>query len=154
MPEFSPLGFADYLSKLPHVVELSRRQSLEKAAVVVKTEAKRSIGEYQAEAGPFAAWEPLAESTLEQKSKKGRAPPDNPLLVTGDLRESIEHNVVSDEAHVGSNSDVAVWQELGTNRIPARSFLGGAAVRKTDEVKNLIGEAFEKALAGRLSGLF
>ncbi|WP_214680105.1 hypothetical protein, partial [Escherichia coli] len=50
-------------------------------------------------------------------------------------------------AHVGSNDDKAVWQELGTSRgIPPRSFLGGAAVRKSAEVRDIIGREMHAAL--------
>jgi hypothetical protein len=37
------------------------------------------------------------------------------------LRDSIEHTVKSDcEAEIGSNLDIAVYQELGTGTIPLR----------------------------------
>lgn len=154
MAEYSLLGFAQYLEKIPHVVKLEEHRGLEEAAVLIENEAKRSIGEYQDAAGPFAAWQPLAESTLEQKARAGYAPPDNPLLRTGDLRDSIEHQVHEEEACVGSNSDIAMWQELGTNRIPPRSFLGAAAVRKEAEAVKILHKRLVDAMTGRLAGLF
>lgn len=68
---------------------------------------------------------------------------------TGDLRDSIEHTVLGDEAHVGSNSEIAEYQELGTAHIPPRSFLGSALVQTTDEVVKIIGEGVVGALTGR-----
>ena len=51
------------------------------------------------------------------------------------MRDSIEHKVISDkEAEIGSNSDIAVIQELGTSTIPARSFLAGAAAHEAENV--------------------
>jgi phage gpG-like protein len=88
----------------------------------------------------------------EAKAELGFAPPDNPLLRTGELAESIEVTADRDEAEIGSNEDIAVYQEMGTPDarfpIPARSFLGGAAVRKGDEVADLIGTHVVRALAG------
>jgi hypothetical protein len=153
MMEFDLLGFAAHLSKLPAVMLAEQHHAMEKAANLVEKEAKDEIGEYQQAAGPFAAWDPLAPSTLADKGAKGYAPPDNPLLRAGDLRDSIEHTVSallaqSSEADVGSNSDVAVWQELGTTKMPARSFLGGALVRKEAEVVTLLGQSVYRVLIG------
>ena len=73
---------------------------------------------------------------------------DDPLLRTGEFRDSIEHTVQDSVAQVGSNNDVAVYQELGTNRIPPRSFLGGAMAEKLGDVKQIIGESAVAALVG------
>lgn len=153
MREFTLAGFGDFLMRLPIAVTIEQHRALEEAAVVVETEAKAEIGTYQGDAGPFPAWQPLAPSTVEEKTKLGYAPPDNPLLREGDMRDSIEHTVVSPhEAQVGSNSDIAVYQELGTVTIPARSFLGGAAHRKGPEVAEIIGGRVVKALTGGAMG--
>jgi phage gpG-like protein len=114
---------------------------------VVEKEAKAEIGHYQGAAGPFSAWPELADATKEDRLKSGFSEND-PLLRTGELRDSIEHTAGVDEAVVGSNSDIAVYQELGTQHIPPRSFLGGAAVRKGEEVANILGRHVVKALAG------
>jgi phage gpG-like protein len=101
-------------------------EALEKAAVIVETEAKRVIGSYE------YGWPPLAASTVERKGA------DTPLLETGELRDSIEHNVDGLVANIGSNNMKAVWHELGTSRVPPRSFLVQAAVHKEKEVVHLI----------------
>jgi phage gpG-like protein len=111
--------------ELPHV----EHHAMEQAAVVVETEAKRVIGTYD------YGWPPLAESTIERKANG-----DTPLLETGEMRDSIEHVATDKEAHIGSNNDKAVWQELGTSRgIPPRPFLAGALHHKADEVVEIIG---------------
>jgi HK97 gp10 family phage protein len=136
------------MAEVTVAVELETRKALERAAVVVEREAKATIGTYQPEAGPFAQWAQLADSTLAEKEKLGYAPPDNPLLREGDLRDSIGHVVSGHEAAVGSNSDVAVYQELGTRHMPPRSFLGGAAVRKEGEIVEILGEGAVAGLVG------
>ena len=73
---------------------------------------------------------------MERKEELGYAPPDNPLLRTGDLRSSIEHRVTavtplgSAAAIVGSTSEVARYQELGTQNIPPRAFIGRAVAER------------------------
>ena len=53
------------------------------------------------------------------------------------------------EAQVGSNSDIAVYQELGTARIPPRSFLGGAMSDELTKIKKIIGETMFGVLIGK-----
>jgi HK97 gp10 family phage protein len=138
MREFSLLGFVGFLATLPLEVEHANHSALEKAARVVEAEAKRVIGTYD------YGWAPLAASTLKKKAA------DTPLLETGEMRDSIEHTSDHHEAHVGSNNDKAVWQELGTRKIPPRSFLAGALVHKTDEVVHVIGREVVGALIGEV----
>jgi hypothetical protein len=132
--------------------------ALERAARVVEREAKREIGhDEMPAAGPFAAWQPLAERTVREKEDLGyvnRISENDSLLRTGETRDSITHAVevtgpVSGLALIGSNSDVAVWQERGTARIPPRSFLGGALVRKASQVVKILGSGIHRALLGK-----
>lgn len=133
MPEYSLLGFAAKLTAITVALETGRHHALEEAAKLVETEAKRVIGTYD------YGWPELADATKEDRNRKGYA--DNePLLRDGALRDSIEHKVVSrEEAQIGSDSDVAVAQELGTATIPPRSFLAGAAAHKEKEVVEILG---------------
>ena len=148
MKEFSGLGaFALHLGEIALKQHEMERHALEKAAKVVETRAKAKIGEYQDQAGPFVGWAELAESTKADRSRQG-FPEDEPLLRTGELRDSIEHVVIDNEAHVGSNSDIAVYQELGTKTIPPRSFLGGAAADEIEKIIAIVGESATAALAG------
>lgn len=121
--------------------------ALEKAAIVIETETKRRFGEYQDVAGPFGAWAELADFTKEDRVRKGY-PEDEPLLRTGGLRDSYGHRVGDGVAYIGSDSPIAVAQELGTDRMPPRSTIGGAAVAKADLVAALIGEEVAISLAG------
>src|SRR3954447_9438245 len=122
-------------------------RALEKAAKVVEKRAKEKIGEYQDQAGPFIAWPELADSTKEDRLKQGFTEND-PGLRTGGMRDSIEHTVINNEAHVGSNDDKLVWFELGTEKQPPRSVLGGAVVDEMDRIIEIVGEEAVLSLVG------
>lgn len=142
--DFNLDSMAAHLLKLSLAMPTAEAAALHKAAEIVETEAKAEIGSYQGSAGPFAAWAPLKESTISRKANG-----DTPLLETGEMRDSIGSVVINHEAHIGSNNDKAVWQELGTSRgIPPRSFLGGAAVRKSGDVRDAIGHTMHGSLLG------
>jgi hypothetical protein len=96
--------------------------------------------------GSYAfGWTPLKPETIARK-----ATGDSPLLETGEMRDSIGIEIEEDgkKAHVGSNDDKAVWQELGTSRIPPRSFLAGAAMRVSAEVPAIVMRHMAEAFAG------
>lgn len=145
-------GLAAKFAKIEIELHEETHHALEKAAVIVETEAKASIGEYQDAAGPFVAWAPLADSTVTEKERLGFGPPDNPELRTGQMRDGIEHTVqvhgLGGTAYVGSDSEVLEYQELGTSKMPPRSILGGALVRKEKEVVEVIGRSVYGALIG------
>ena len=122
-------------------------RALEKAAVVVEKRAKEKIGEYQDQAGPFIAWPELADFTKEDRLRKGFTEND-PGLRTGEMRDSIEHTVIDNEAHVGSDDDKLVWFELGTVNQPPRSVLGGAVVDEMDKIIEIVGESAVASLVG------
>jgi phage gpG-like protein len=137
MKTFTLVGFAGFLGTLQLEMEHANHSALEKAAKIVEAEAKRVIGTYD------YGWTPLAPSTLAKKIA------DTPLLETGEMRDSIEHVSDHKEANIGSNNEKALWQELGTVKIPPRSFLVGSLQHKTDEVVDTIGREIVGVLAGR-----
>jgi hypothetical protein len=164
MREFKDItAFRRFLSGLGGQIEHAEAVGLEDAAKMVEAEAKHSIGTYQEATGPFNAWVPLSSATLDGffapgigyvpgKVELGYAPPDNPLLREGHLRESISHHVAGHEATVGSPDPVALWQECGTADarfpIPPRSFLGGALSRTKSQAVDLMVAPIVRALAG------
>jgi hypothetical protein len=147
MREFSLGGFIEHLGVMAAEVVIAEHEGLERAAQIIDAEAKNSIGHYQDEAPPFAAWADLAESTKADRVSKGFSE-DEPELRTGELRDSIQHKVVGREAEIGSDSPIMEYQELGTVRIPPRSILGGAAVRKGEEAAEAVGEDVVAVLIG------
>src|SRR4051794_7536860 len=108
--EFNSIAaFVEQLATVAIAVKEAEHVLLEKAAVMVEKRAKEKIGEYQEQIGPFVAWAELADSTKADREKHGYAE-DQPLLRSGEMRDSIEHTVQGSEACVGSNSDIAVYQ--------------------------------------------
>jgi phage gpG-like protein len=105
--------------------------------LAVLTRAKEVLGTYA------YGWPPLAESTLKKKQE------DTPLLETGELFDSLEFTVEPTRGIVGSNLDRAVWHELGTYKIPPRSFLRESAVRSERELHKIVTKYLASACAGR-----
>ena len=76
-----------------------------------------------------------------------------PLLRTGEMRDSIGHQVdpVQLELVVGATDRTAVYQEIGTSRIPPRSFLGRAMHDAMPFAADTFGAAAVKLLTGKRS---
>jgi HK97 gp10 family phage protein len=143
MKEFGNIeSFVEHLTKVAATEVLFARKALDKCARIVEKRAKEKIGEYQAQAGPFIAWQELADSTKADRESKG-FPENEPLLRTGDMRESISRSLSTSglEAQIGSDSDIAVFQELGTSKMPPRSFLGGAMAESLPEIKAVLADS-------------
>lgn len=137
--------FAKALTASVVAVEVWKHEMLENACKIVEAEAKDVIGSYRYN------WPQLAESTQAERGRLG-FPENEPLLRTGELRDSIEHTVIEHESagYVGSNSMIAVYQELGTSRIPPRSFLAGASRAKEEEIHEEISRGLHVAIAASL----
>ena len=112
------------------------KPEMEHVGQLVEDTAKEVIGTYD------LGWAPLAASTIAQKANG-----DTPLLESGAMRDSIGHITESRSVSIGSNDQDAVWQELGTAKIPARSFLQGSALHSKDKILSIIGEATMKRLS-------
>lgn len=149
MREFQSFGaFGRHLLATAAIGEEVTHHITKEAAEIVQKDAQKRIGEYQDSTGPFNTWAPLAEATVADRVANGFSP-DEPLLRTGELRESIEVEAQGDKAVVGSRSDIAMYQELGTSKIPPRPFLGPAAY----DSKLSIGEMAAKTVIAWVSGL-
>lgn len=140
MKEFSLTSFTTHLAEMAVNTVLSLHGGLHAAAQVIEKDAKERIGAYQAATGPFPAWAPLADSTEEEKARLGY-PLDAPLERTGELRDSIEHEVLGLEAVVGSKLEKAAWMEFGTDRAPPREFIGPAAFNNQKKIEGILGAA-------------
>lgn len=110
----------------------------------IEETAKEEIGVYQPAVGPFEAWAPLAVFTKADRVRQGYTE-DEPLLRSGELRGSIESEVVGLAAIVGTKSDIGLWQEVGSDRIPPRPFIGPAYMRKVDLLMGSIGRAISQS---------
>lgn len=149
MKQFGDMGsFAAHLLTAAAAVKQAEHKLLDRVGKDVKKRAKGKIGEYQDAAPPFAGWAELADSTKADRLRQGY-PEDEPLLRSGEMRDSVGHTVHGNEVTIGSNSDKAVWQELGTEHIPPRSFLGGAMAEELPRLKEILGEGTVAALVGK-----
>lgn len=120
---------------------------------LVEEAAKHKLGTYQPEIGPFNEWDPLKPATIAEKQSHGYADEgnDNPLVRTGGLRDSVKSESSNVGFIVGSDSEVAILQELGTRYIPPRPFLGPALFETAPGVVHAVGSAIERNLAGSKS---
>src|SRR5664279_2456979 len=109
-----------------------------RACEMVAKQAKRAIGKQH------ELWPPLKPATIARKLRG-----NTPLLETGELRDSIEWTASGLEGQVGSNNDKAVWHELGTSRIPARSFLASSAISVEEKIHRMAERSVIAVLEGR-----
>jgi phage gpG-like protein len=121
----SPGEFAAKLSSMASQIGAATT-GMDKAAKILQDRAKEVIGTYD------LGWPELAASTLQKKGA------DTPLLETGGLRDSIERTVEPFVAYVGTNNPVGRYQELGTSKIPPRSFIAASAAEKEKEIVEAI----------------
>lgn len=148
MREFNRLqAFAIHLAEIEIAALVAMNRGLERVSQAIEKTAKSEIGHYQPAVGPFPGWSLLAASTEADKAAKGY-PENEPLLRKGDLRDSIKHEVSGLEAVIGSKSDIAAYQEFGTNKIPPRPFIGPAAFRNKAKIKRILGHAVVSGLVG------
>ncbi|HEV8029800.1 MAG TPA: hypothetical protein VGP42_02155 [Stellaceae bacterium] len=141
--EFSSFsGLAEFLAKQVAAMPAAKHEALEISARLVEKTAKAKLGHYQ------AGWPRLQPETIARK-----ATGDSPLLEEGGLRDSIQHRVEGDSAaEIGSDLELAIWQEMGTSRgIPPRPFMGPAGAEKAEAVTEIIGAAVVGVLGGGMS---
>jgi HK97 gp10 family phage protein len=129
------------------LIHRNAHAALERVATKVEKTAKSEFGEYQDAVGPFPAWAELAESTKEDRERKG-FPADEPLLRTGEVRDSIGHEVADLEAVIGSDSDILVFHEFGTAKMPPRPVLGPAVQVNEAAIVRELGGAVVAGLIG------
>lgn len=147
MKEFSLGQFSAHLIQSAALGEVVAHHVVDKAAKIVQADAKARIGMYQDGIGGFTAWANLADSTVTDRISKGFSP-DEPLLRTGELRDSIEAKSSGNEAVVGSSDIVALYQECGTSKIPPRPFLGPAGYASQSNIGTMTAETMVAWVGG------
>ena len=141
-------SFALHLGAVDLAVRHQMRTGLEKALVIIETDAKEQIGHYQGPVPGFPAWAALAESTEAKKARSG-APAGAPLLEHGGLYASIGHTVESDEAGiVGATDPTMVFHEFGTSKMPPRPVFGPAVVKNQEAIQKVLGHALAQGIVG------
>jgi hypothetical protein len=134
---FSLLGFVAHLATVERDMHELGPAIVARACEMVCEEAKRVIGE------GYEYWPALQPTTLARKMM------NTPLLETGELRASIEWNSSGNEGYVGSDLDKAIWMELGTVKVPPRSFLAGAAMAMEDKIHKMAARAVMAVMLGK-----
>lgn len=137
--------FAAHLRMVSMAISEAEHVGLDEAATLIEKQAKAEIGE------ELPQWPALADSTVREKEAlgfTGSVSGTDPMLRTGELRDSISHEVGNRIAVVGSDDPVAIYQETGTSRIPPRPFLSTAAFREGAAAASTVGLAVANAVAG------
>ena len=102
-------------------------------AAAMKTSAIALVAKIKAEfeqsAGEPGNWDELKEETKAERARK-EIPEDVPLAGSGVLRHSIQYRSTDMSLSVGSDSEIARYQEFGTPTIPPRPFLAPALHRR------------------------
>ena len=148
MSVYSIDQFISKLAAMAVTVTIAEHKALEAAAKIVEKEAKSEFGKYQGEIGGYEAWAELADTTKDDRVRNGYTP-DDPLLRSGELRDSISHETRALEAIIGSDSDLMVFHELGTENMPPRAVLAPALLRKEEQVvRTLVDYTAVAMLAG------
>jgi HK97 gp10 family phage protein len=144
----SLMSFSEHLAAAAVLEVATLEKGMERCAVTVEKSAEDEIGHYQPQVGPFQDWAELADSTKEDRLRQGYTEND-PLLRSGELRDSITHESSATEAIIGSTSEIMAYQEFGTSTIPPRPVIGPAAFKNKEKIKGIIGAA---AISGMFSG--
>jgi hypothetical protein len=130
--------FIGHLGLLAAEIEEMNHFALETACQVVEDEAKSGMGNYK------FGFPPLKPETIARK-KNG----DTPLVETGELKGSVQHNVSGHSGYVGTDNMKGVWNFNGTSRgIPPRDPIKGAVEQSGDKVEERIGRPFAAWLGG------
>ncbi|MBB3175398.1 phage gpG-like protein [Endobacter medicaginis] len=140
--KMSPGQFAAHLAGAAARSKALEHQLLERVGELVQQRAKSYLGHEQ------DGWPALAESTISEKQRHGYPTP-SPLLRDGELRDSIRHAVDGHRVVIGSTSEISVYQELGTERIPPRPFLAKAAVESEPEIRRMAAELGKRIIISR-----
>jgi phage gpG-like protein len=138
---FDIAGFIAELPAIERDLHATGPMIIKRACEILEKKAKSAIGR------EHEMWPDLAPSTIADKQAHG-FPTPKPLLRTGELRDSISHVTSGNEGCVGSNSPIAVWQELGTKHIPPRSFLVSSAISSEDKIHKMAAAATIAAFCG------
>lgn len=140
-------GFERHLLRVATSLPGHRHRMLEKAAKLVVRTAQAKVGVYQPAIGPFSAWPPLAQSTMDTRESLG-FPTNQPLLRTRELGDSYAYHVHGAEADIGSPLQKALWMEAGTKNAPPRPVVGPALAQNAEKIVHILGAGMVRAFVG------
>jgi hypothetical protein len=147
--------FSEHLKKVVAQHAVKEFKALSFIGKFLSTEAKYRIGHLQIGGGKFQSWPDLAESTKIDKLRLGFVfnSEYNPLYRTGELKDSIGYvvNKAKKAVYIGSPSDIALYQEMGTDHIPARSFLGLTMYKEKHQIEFMLQQFLINWMSGKNS---
>lgn len=127
--------FKEFKASMRH----EQRELMRGLMETTKNRAVAKFGVYQPQAGQFAPWKPLAPATRRIREEQGFTPND-PLLRTGKLRDSVGGMHGADWAEVGSNDKVMLIMEVGDDNTPARPVFGPTLVESETEIRAAVAQ--------------
>jgi phage gpG-like protein len=150
----NPKEFSEFVKNR---MKLSRRDenkniklALTEASIFLTQKAKEKFGHYQ------TGWSELSETTKKDRVAKGFSE-NEPLLRTGDLRDSVRFTVGKNFATVGSTSEIMLYQEKGTSRtgwsskgIPPRPVFLITQLENGEEAVQIFFKTFIQLMRGEL----
>lgn len=139
----TPLAFGELLEKAVFSIQAGRDAVLLAEAERLKVEAQAMFGLYPEN----GEWDELKDATQRARERQGYEPND-PLLVTGELKESVECKVKGRSGFVGSNDPIMFYQEIGTETIPPRPVFGLLVQKETKHIVLNLGNAIFKLITG------
>ncbi len=143
--------FSQYTQKLESTYIPTQLIALNLIGDYLVDESKGCIGYLQPAKGDFPAWQELADSTIKDKQAKGYDfnADHNPLLRTGELEDSISKSVIPNLLSVGSTSEVMVYMEEGTTKMPARPVLGPTMFAERHKIELALGQFMKSWITGK-----
>ena len=145
MQTFTLLGFIAELETIKADMEHLPMAIAMRAGAAVAKKARAQIGREHEE------WPALAAATVADKMRHGYKAPA-PLLRSGELRDSISWTAQPTrdgaEVAIGSDLEVALWQEMGTSKIPPRSFLRSSLISMEPKIIKLAARMAASTLSG------
>lgn len=139
-------AFLTHLARVQVALPDARRRGQEAAGAALEHHTKELIGtEYE-------QWAALADSTVARKralGQTGRVSATDPLYATGELRATVSHIVEGPNTILGSPDPVAPYLEFGTDRMPARAFIGTIMFVHGHAAADLISGYVMAAFVGR-----
>lgn len=137
------IQLAAFIELLPSL-EKQAREAIQRELVAIAPQivetAQNKIGAYQ------DGWAPLAQSTINERTHLGYSP-DEPLLRTGDLRNSYEAIVSENHIVVGNYDPKAEYVEIGTATIPPRPVTLPAVYESLEQLQKSLGAAVVASLS-------
>lgn len=143
----SVTDFLTHMSVVHQRIERHTERGLERVAKVLAKDMRQQIGHYQPAVGPFPSWDALSP-TYEARKVAAGFKAGAPLLRTGEMRDSIGHEVKGDQAVIGAKDPKAIAHELGTAKIPPRPFIGPAVFRNRKLIEQILGDALRDGVLG------